>query len=389
MVTESGPGVPSRPGLPGGLKWVCGASPVTKVGLQRLVEDLPESLKGARVGLLAHRASVARVGGEPRHAVDLVAAHPDLTLERLFGPEHGLYGDAQAGERVVDGVDARTGLKVVSLYGARRAPAAEHLRDLDALLVDLQDVGVRCYTYLSTLKACLQACAAASTRLVVLERPNPLGRGVRGEGVAAGFASFVGAHDVPFVHGRTLGELALRMAEDLGLEPPLVVPVTGWRGESWSETGLPWLPPSPNLPTFESARCYAATVFFEGTNLSEGRGSDRPFEQVGAPWLDAHLLAETLNSQALSGVRFEPVDFTPSFSKHAGAEVYGVELVLQDGVQGEGFDPLETALTLLRAVYEQAPEPFRWLTAPDGRFFTDLLYGSSRLRTRVTGETGF
>ena len=366
---------------------------MTKVGLQRLVEDLPESLKGARVGLLAHRASVARVGGEPRHAVDLVAAHPDLTLTRLFGSEHGLYGDAQAGERVADGVDARTGLKVVSLYGARRAPAAEHLRDLDALLVDLQDVGVRCYTYLSTLKACLQAClqacAAASTRLVVLERPNPLGRGVRGEGVAAGFASFVGAHDVPFVHGRTLGELALRMAEDLGLEPPLVVPVTGWRGESWSETGLPWLPPSPNLPTFESARCYAATVFFEGTNLSEGRGSDRPFEQVGAPWLDAHLLAETLNSQALSGVRFEPVDFTPSFSKHAGAEVYGVELVLQDGVQGEGFDPLETALTLLRAVYEQAPEPFRWLTAPDGRFFTDLLYGSSRLRTRVTGETGF
>ncbi len=360
-----------------------------QVGLQRLVADLPDTLKGARVGLLAHRASVARVGGEPRHAVDLVRAHPDLTLERLFGPEHGIYGDAQAGETVGDGVDPRTGIAVVSLYGARRVPAAEHLSDLDALLVDLQDVGVRCYTYLSTLKACLQACAGASTRLVVLERPNPLGRRVQGEGVATGFESFVSAHDVPFIHGRTLGELALQMAEDLGLEPPLVVPVSGWHGEPWSETGLPWLPPSPNLPTFDSVRCYAATVFFEGTNLSEGRGSDRPFEQVGAPWLDAGNLADTLAARAVPGVRFEPVSFVPTFSKHAGVEVHGVKLAVQDGGRGEAFDPLETAHALLRAVYEQAPEPFRWLTAPDGRFFTDLLYGSSRLRARVTGETVF
>ena len=357
--------------------------------MQRLVADLPDTLKGARVGLLAHRASVARVGGEPRHAVDLVAAHPDLTLVRLFGPEHGIYGDAQAGETVGDGVDPRTGLKVVSLYGARRVPAAEHLRDLDALLVDLQDVGVRCYTYLSTLKACLQACAAANTRLGVLERPNPLGRRVQGEGVATGFESFVSAHDVKFVHGRTLGELALRMAGDLGIEPPLVVPVSGWHGQPWSETGLPWLPPSPNLPTFDSVRCYAATVFFEGTNLSEGRGTDRPFEQVGAPWLDAGDLADTLAARALPGVRFEPVGFTPTFSKHAGTEVYGVELVLRDGVQGEGFDPLETALALLRATHEQEPGYFRWLTAPDGRFFTDLLYGSARLRALVLGDTVF
>ena len=165
------------------------------VGLQRLVDDLPESLKGARVGLLAHRASVALVNGDSvngtlRHAVDLVSTHPDLTLKRLFGPEHGLYSDAQAGETVGDGVDARTGLNVVSLYGARRAPAAEHLRDLDTLLVDLQDVGVRCYTYVSTLKACLQVCAETGTRLALLERPNPLGRRVQGEGVAAGYASF-------------------------------------------------------------------------------------------------------------------------------------------------------------------------------------------------------
>ena len=350
-----------------------------QVGLRRLVTDLPKSLRGAHVGLLAHRASVALVDGKLRHAVELVQAHPELRLERLFGPEHGLYGQAQAGEQVEDYVDEQSGLPVVSLYGARRAPAAEHLRDLDALLVDLQDVGVRCYTYLSTLKACLQTCAEADTRLVVLERPNPLGRGVLGEGVAAGYESFVSAHGVPFIHGRTLAELALLMAEDLSLESPLVIP-SNWHGEAWEQTGLPWLPPSPNLPTVKSVRCYGATVFLEGTNLSEGRGSGAPFEQIGAPWLDADALAETLNAHALPGVRFEPVSFTPTFSKHAGTEVYGVKLVLQ----GKGFAPLETAHILLREVYEQAPERFEWLTAPDGRFFTDLLYGSARLRTFVT-----
>ena len=356
---------------------------VIQVGLQRLVTDLPESLRRANVGLLAHRASVALVGGELRHAVDLVFKQPGLTLQRLFGPEHGLYGVAQAGEQVEDGVDEQTGLPVVSLYGERRVPAAEHVRDLDALLVDLQDVGVRCYTYMSTLKACLQTCAEAGTRLVVLERPNPLGRSVQGEGVTAGFESFVSAHDVPFIHGLTLGELALLMAEDFSLEPPLVVPVTGWRGEAWNEKHLPWLPPSPNLPTLKSVRCYGATVFLEGTNLSEGRGSEQPFEQIGAPWLNANALAETLNAQALLGVHFESVAFTPTFSKHAGVEVYGVKLALQD----TGFKPLATAQLLLRGAYEQAPERFQWLTAPDGRFFTDLLYGSSRLRAFVVGES--
>ena len=297
----------------------------------------------------------------------------------MFGPEHGLYGQAQAGEQVEDYVDEQSGLPVVSLYGARRAPAAEHLRDLDALLVDLQDVGVRCYTYLSTLKACLQTCAEADTRLVVLERPNPLGRGVLGEGVAVGYESFVSAHDISFIHGKTLGELALLMAEDLSYKPPLIVTVTGWHGELWNETQLPWLPPSPNLPTFNSVRCYGATVFLEGTNLSEGRGSDAPFEQIGAPWLNADALAATLNTHALPGVCFEPIAFRPTFSKHVGTEVYGVKLVLQD----KGFKPLETAHILLREVYEQAPERFEWLGAPDGRFFTDLLYGSARLRTFV------
>ena len=350
--------------------------------MQRLVAEVPDSLRGAHVGLLAHKASVAVIDGRLRHAVDLVHRHPDLTLERLFGPEHGLYGVAQAGEPVEDGVDERTGVKVVSLYGRRRAPEVEHLRDLDALLFDLQDVGLRCYTYLSTLKACLQGCAETDTRLVLLDRPNPLGRGVKGGGVAAGFESFVSAHDVPFVHGLTLGELALLMARGLGLEPPLVIEMTAWHGEPWAETNLPWLPPSPNLPTLKSARCYGATVFFEGTNLSEGRGTDAPFEQVGAPWLDAGALAGTLNVRPPPGVTFQPVTFKPTSSEHAGLNAHGVRLVPEEAA----FDPLETALVLLRAVYEEAPERFDWLTAPDGRFFADLLYGSSHLRAFVAGE---
>ena len=350
------------------------------MGLQRLLEH-PDALRGARVGLLAHAASVAVVEGELRHAVDLVHAHPDLHLVRLFGPEHGLHGAAQAGETVSDGVDEHSGVKVVSLYGARRAPGLEHLQDLDALLVDLQDVGLRCYTYLSTLKACLQQCAVTGTQLVVLERPNPLGRTVAGPGVVAGFESFVSAHDVPLIHGRSLGELAQRFARDLDLPAPLVAP-SEWRGEQWPTTGLPWVPPSPNLPTLRSARCYGATVFFEGTNLSEGRGTPAPFEQFGAPWLDADALTAVLNGCGLPGVRFEAVTFTPTTSKHAGAQVFGARLVLED----DTFDPLETAAAVLRAVYRQAPERLSWLRAPDGRFFTDLLYGSAALREFASGE---
>lgn len=351
-----------------------------QLGVQALLERPPAELAGARAGLVAHPASVALAGGELRHSVALLRAHPGLKLVRLFGPEHGLYGAAQEGEKVGDGLDARTGLPVVSLYGERRAPAPEHLHDLDALLFDLQDVGVRCFTYLSTLKACLQACAAAGVRLAVLERPNPLGRAVHGPGVEQGFESFVSAHDVPFVHGRTLAELASLMAGDLGLEPPLVLPLAGWQGEPWAATGLPWTPPSPNLPTLQSAQLYPATVFAEGTNLSEGRGTDAPFRQLGAPWLDGEALAAALDTAGLPGLRAQPAHFTPARSKHAGVAVSGVRLE----PTGMPFDPLHAAKILLAEARRQNPAAFAWLRGRDGRFFADLLYGSSALRKAVT-----
>jgi len=344
-----------------------------KVGLEVLQSDLPDLLRGARVGLLAHAASRLPDG---EHAL-VALRRLNLTVVRLFGPEHGFFGAAAAGEGVGDA--AHDGLPLVSLYGARQAPDLEHLGDLDALVVDLQDVGVRAYTYLSTLKACLLRCAEAGVKLVLLDRPNPLGRAACGTSVTDGFGSFVGAHDVRFVHGMTLGELAVRVARDLGLEATLhVVPMAGYDGSPWLGTGLPWRAPSPNLPRPASARMYSLTVFLEGTTLSEGRGTDAPFEQLGAPWLDGRALAERLNEQ-LPGLRAEPVRFTPASSKHAGTSVSGVRL-LPTGP----FDPLEAARVLLTVVRRQDPERFGWLG--EARPFIDLLAGSDVLRRAVDGD---
>lgn len=344
-----------------------------KVGLEVVQLELPALLKGARVGLLAHAASRLPSG---EHALTVLQGL-GLDIVRLFGPEHGFFGAAGEGEKVGDA--AHDGLPLVSLYGMRRAPDLEHLRDLDALVVDLQDVGVRAYTYLSTVKACLERCAEAGVPLLLLDRPNPLGCASYGAGVVDGFGSFVAAHDVRFVHGMTLGELATCVARDLGLDITLqVVLMKGYEGAPWPETGLPWRAPSPNLPRPESARLYPLTVFLEGTNVSEGRGTDAPFEQFGAPWLSGVRLAERLNEQ-LPDLHAEPVRFTPASSKHAGAVVSGVRLH-----PSALFDPLESARVLLTEVRRQDPARFAWLG--EGRPFIDLLAGSDVLRRAVEGD---
>ncbi len=341
-----------------------------KIGLETLQTTLPGVLKGAKIGLLAHAASRLPNG---EHALTVLQTL-NLNVVRLFGPEHGFFGVAGAGEKVTD--STYQGLPLVSLYGVRRAPEPEHLRDLDALVFDVQDVGVRAYTYLSTLKACLLRCAEVGVPLVLLDRPNPLGRAVYGAGVAAGFESFVSAHDVPFVHGLTLGELATLIARDLGTEADLhVVRMENYDGSPWPE-GLPWRAPSPNLPRLTSAQLYPLTVFLEGTPLSEGRGTDAPFEQFGAPRLDGDALAERLNG--VPGLRAKPARFTPVSSKHAGLEVSGVKLS-----QTGPFDPLRGARALLGEVRRQQPE-FGWLG--DKRPFIDLLAGSDVLRRTVDGE---
>ncbi|MBL8968797.1 MAG: DUF1343 domain-containing protein, partial [Spirochaetaceae bacterium] len=311
---------------------------MTRSGLDRLAADprlLARRLGSAepRLGLVANPTSVT---ADLKRSVEVVQGAGRLLA--LFGPEHGFYGEAQAGEPVADGRDEATGLPVHSLYGAAKRPRRELLRGLDALVFDIQDSGLRWYTYLSTLVAVIEeldalAAEGPAPALVVLDRPNPLsGAVVEGMALEPAFASFVGALDLPARHGLTLGEAARLAAARRGPRIRLdVVELEGWsRGRHWPETGLPWVPPSPNLPTFDSNLAYAATTLLEGTNISEGRGTTRPFEIFGAPWIGPEALARELESRRLPGLAFRPCRFVPGFSKHSGEPCGGVQLHVRD-----------------------------------------------------------
>lgn len=325
-----------------------------------------------------------------RHAADLLHALPGVTLSALFGPEHGVRGDAQYMAAVAGGIDDATGLPVHSLYGATRdtlQPLPGALDGLDALCFDIQDVGARYYTYQATMLLAMEAAARAGLAFVVLDRPNPIG-GLRVEGPALrpGFESFCGLHDLAPRHGLTVGELAGLFVAERGLDLDLtVVPCQGWRrGQGFRATGLPWVFPSPNMPTPETALVYPGTCLLEGTNLSEGRGTTRPFELFGAPWLDPVRLAAALSAERLPGVRFRPASFTPAWDKHAGARCHGVELHVHDP---EAFRPFRTGLACVLHGRALAPERFRWRTETyefvDGVPAFDLLCGSARERTQI------
>ncbi len=257
------------------------------------------------------------------------------------------------------------------------------LAELDVLFFDMQDFGVRYATYLSTLLLALEACAEAQVRFVIFDRPNPLGGAIEGALLDPAFASFVGAADLPVRHGMTLGELALMLAAERALPAPLVVPMRGWQREMWyDQTGLPWVPPSPNAPTLDTLTVYGGTCLIEGTNLSEGRGTTRPFEIVGAPWIDPFALAATLTERALPGVAFRPTYFMPTFQKHANTTCGGVQLHITDRTT---FRPVATGLHMLHAVRQLSGEAFGWIEGTNG-FFVDLLLGSSE--PRIALETG-
>jgi uncharacterized protein YbbC (DUF1343 family) len=300
------------PGLP--LSRGPASSPRVAVGLEQVAHDQGVPLRGRKLGLVGHAASVSADG---RHAIDVLRG-AGVEIVRLFGPEHGLRGAAAAGEQVVDGVDAGSGLPVVSLYGERTKPRPSDLRGLDALVIDLQDAGVRFYTYASTMLLCLEAAAEAGLEAVVLDRPNPIG-GERVEGPErdpAMPASLVSMTPGPLVHGLTLGEMAL-VANGRRAAPGRVrvVAMTGWsRGMTWSDTGRPWVSPSPNLRSPEAALAYPGTCLLEATNASEGRGTDSPFLLVGAPWVKADALAR---EAATAGFALEPAGFTPKASPAA------------------------------------------------------------------------
>ena len=345
-------------------------------GLEVLLADGSTLLAGKRIGLVTNPTGV---DGRLRSAVDLLRSNGRMQLVALFAPEHGIRGEAQAGALIADTVDQRSGLPVHSLYGATRKPTPAALAELDAIVFDIQDVGARFATYISTLALVLEAAADVGTLAVVLDRPNPLnGVDVEGGSLAEGFASFVGMYAAPIRHGLTMGELARLFAVERGLPRPTIVAMEGWKRELWfDETGLPWVQPSPNLPTLDAVTLYPGTCLVEGTSVSEGRGTTRPFELVGAPWIDPFALAEDLGARRIPGVRFRPVYFTPTFSKHAGVSCGGVQVHVVDRL---ALRPVALGLHLLVALRSQDPRSFSWRQNSDGRYVIDLLYGTDRLR---------
>jgi uncharacterized protein YbbC (DUF1343 family) len=359
---------------------------IVQTGLEVLLDD-PRPIAGKNIGLVTNQSGVT---SDLRHVVDLLHRGRDWKLTTLFGPEHGIWGEAQDMAHVDHSVDPMTGLTVYSLYGASEndlAPRQELLRGLDALVIDLQDIGSRYYTFVYTMALCMREAAKAGMQVIVLDRPNPID-GVHLEGNIREdqFSSFVGMFPLPTRHGMTAGELARYFNKTFKLDCDLVVvPMRGWRRSMWwDETGLPWVIPSPNMPTVNTATVYPGMCLIEGTNLSEGRGTTHPFELFGAPWLDPFRLAERLNALELPGVRFRPHYFLPTFQKHAGKVCGGAELHVTDrGV----FEPYRTGLWIVKVARDMDPEKFDWRRETyefvSDRLAIDLLAGSARYRELV------
>ena len=352
-----------------------------RTGLDLLAAGKGQAGLGQRVALLTHAGAVDAQG---RRSVDVVHGLLGDRLTALLSPEHGLAGKVAAGEKVADDRDAASGLPIISLYGARREPPSELLERIDTLVIDLQDVGLRPFTYAATMADCLRAAARHKLAVLVLDRPNPLG-GVKIDGplVDPALTSNVGALPAPFRHGLTMGELARLIQTSERLECNLaVVQMDGWRrtmgSAAFRRGGVPFAPPSPNLRAPGAILAYAATVLIEGTNLSEGRGTARPFETVGAPWCDGKALAKTMSDLKLPGVRFAPVRFTPTASKHSGQACGGIGFTVRDEA---AYDPLLTGLSLIAAVRRQHPQDFAFLEGK--RPFFDLLIGQSWVRAAL------
>lgn len=353
-----------------------------RLGNEVLLESRRALLQGVRVGIVTNHTGV---NSRLESIIDLLAADPEVRVTALFSPEHGIRGDVAAGEKVGSTVDPATGLTIHSLYGETRKPTPEMLADVDVLLFDLQDAGVRFYTYTWTMARCMEAAAEQGKRLIVLDRPNPIG-GVQVEGgvVQPGLESFVGLYPVATRHGLTHGEIARWLNDRFQLGCDLVVvPMEGWRRSMWwDETGLPFVPPSPAANGLDMLTLYPGLCFLEGTNLSEGRGTALPFQVFGAPWLDETRTVAELSGLGLPGVLFRPTYFTPCSSKHQGQFCRGVQVHVVDR---QAVRPVALGAHVIAAVRRLHPGRFEWIHW--GRIRSlDRLSGSDRLYRAAEGE---
>jgi uncharacterized protein YbbC (DUF1343 family) len=354
-----------------------------QLGCERLLAS--SALDGQRVGVVCNPASV---DGQLRHVADLFARHPKAQLAALFGPQHGFRSDVQ--DNMIEtghGEDCVRRVPVYSLYSETREPTAQMLAGLDVLVIDLQDVGSRIYTFIYTMANCLIAARKHGVKAIVCDRPNPIGgTDVEGPMLLRGFESFVGQYPIPMRHGMTIGELAQLFNAEFGLGAALeVIKMDGWtRDMYFDETGLPWVMPSPNMPTLDTAIVYPGAVLFEGTNVSEGRGTTRPFEITGAPWPVAERFAGQMNALGLAGVLFRPAVFEPTFQKHARTACAGCQMHVLDR---RAFTPVEAGVALIKAFRDAGPTQFAWRQPPyeyeHTRMPIDILAGSSELREQI------
>lgn len=335
-------------------------------------------LEGRKVGLITNPTGV---NSKLISTIDILTKEVDLV--KLFSPEHGVRGDVQAGETIDYYVDEKTKLPVYSLYGKNKRPSSDMLEGIDVLAIDIQDVGSRLYTYLYTMSYCMEACGKEGITFLVFDRPNPIG-GIKVEGnlIKEGFTSFVGLHPMPYRYGLTIGEAAILFNKEFAITCELkVIPMLGWeRRMYYEDTGLPWIIPSPNMPTVDTAVVYNASCIFEGSNISEGRGTTKPFEFVGAPWLEGDLLVKEMSKYKLEGVLFRPVYFTPVFSKHTNKLCSGVQLHV---TERSAFCAVKTGLSLLEEIKRLSGERFSYLPpyTSKGKPMIDYNTGSDYIRT--------
>ncbi len=353
-----------------------------ELGLERLLEEGHPALQGARVGLICNQASVDH---SYRHAADLLHENPEIQLRALFGPQHGIRGDVQ--DNMIEtghGLDRKTGLPVHSLYSETREPTDEMLQDIDVLLFDMQDVGCRIYTFVYTLANCMRVARRLGKKVVVCDRPNPInGVSMAGNILEPEYASFVGQFPLPTRPGMTVAELAQLFNDHFQIVCDLeVITMRGWKREYWhDDTDAPWVLPSPNMPTLDSATVFPGTVHFEGTQVSEGRGTTRPFELIGAPYIDPDAYADRLNALGMPGVFFRSCAFQPTFQKHAGVTCGGVQIHVLDR---NTFEPWIAGIAMAKFAHDMYRDEFRWKVPPYEYVYDknpfDVISGTAKIR---------